>query len=614
MVVAVGDKMMMESVPPLLVAPPPPSLSSVSTFHPAIVVPVPPPPNLISSGGVNGGGMMLGGVHHQSQNPSPFAHHTSSFSSSCGSSSSTTGSVSGGGGGGFGSGGGLGDSRGETSSRCSAGSGSISGSNPRLNNPSFCNKTPIQTIPPPLSSSTTTVSLYQVHDGFATVRKRKGPSAAAIALRQQEEIYDLAQPIVVPTPPPTIPNVPSMGHLKNSSFGFDTKAKIKSRHSFMLGKSTPPVITPPTCNGTSESAKSASLLSTHPSLNLGKIRDFSNHNGMGVTSPLLSPTGSLAGGSLPWEHISGVSGGTVTTPSAGTPCGNPGCQGKPPWPTSFPSCQCPCSCLCKCTTAAKDSSSSSIRNARIGKSPSSASSSTSLGRKLRKFVLPSSKSNGGGNTPPPTPPPPPAPHSVHQFHSTSYESVPICMDSMLVPIRKSPSATAALGNGGGLSPNSGGTFHQQQYYPLQQAQLQQHYPHDMMIAPGRLRNSLSDNSIAAALHRNSMGVPVIVPNGIEVDVGGGLSPTGSAVTTPTGAISPGSSGGSTCGGSNGGSSRHFHRSCLLPKAPPLEPVMEDGIPWRQTRKDVPWWELAIRRGRYRSCPLLQATPQVNFWF
>lgn len=609
MVVAVGsDKMMMESVPPMLVAPPPPSLSSVSTFHPCPL----PPPNLMSP--LNG--MMMG--HSQQQNHLINHHNTSSFSSSCGSSSSTTGSVSGGGGGG--GQGGIGSNcgngiGGETSSRCSGGSSSISGSNPRLNaNPNFCNKTPIQTIPPPLSSSTTTVSLYQVHDGFATVRKRKGTSAAAIAMRQQEEIYDLAQPIAVPTAPPTVPMVPFM---KSNGFGGGNgKAGIKSRHSFMFGKTTPPAAMNNGHGGdfmNMNNGKSASLLSTHPSLNLGKIGSSRST----VTSPILSPTGSLAGGALPWEHVSGLSSPLTT------PCGNPGCQGKPLWHVS--SCECPCKCLCTCGGGSSkqqhdsSSSSSSIRNARTANTGKTPSSTTSLGRKLRKFVLPNSSSknsnNNGGTSPTPSTHNPP-PHSVHQFHSTSYESVPISLEtSTMVPIRKSPSATAALGNGGsdGHSPNSlqGG-----QYY---HHQPNHHYAPELMMAPGglvavgvpRLRNSISDNSIAAALHRSNGGVagtPVIcVPNSIEVDVSGGggcssggVSPSSSVVTSPT-----------SCPGSSASNGRHFHRSCFLPKAPPLEPVMEDGIPWRQTRKDVPWWELAIRRGRYRSCPLLQASPQVH---
>lgn len=557
---------------PLLVAPPPPSLSSVSTFHPTVQQ----PPSLISPMmSVNHG--VIPSQHHGQP------HHTPSFSSSCGSSSSTTGSISGGIGGGGSVNGGLGGGVcGDNSSgRCS--SSSISGSNPRLNNGSLlCNKTPIQTIPPPMGSSSS-VGLYQIHDGFATVRKRKGPSAAAIAMRQQEEIYDLAQPIPVP---PVVPKVP---FANKNGFSNGKPAGIKTRHSFLIGKSpTSTLISPTNSTGNSNGygAKSASLLSTHPSLNLGKPKQHSTFSMNGtssnrmVTSPVTSPS------SLP---PTGIGDGQWETVSGGM-CPNPNCPGRP-WPLS---CDCRCSCSCTCThrvtthgqvhiipssSSSSSSTTSSIHKARMSSSKPASNSTTSLGRKLRRFVLPGKSSSNGG-TAINSPSPPPAP-SVHQFHS-SFESVSPIPEPTLVPIRKSPSATAALGNGSAAG----------QYYQS----VQQHCSFPSGDGQtGRLRNSISDNSIAIGLHRSS----VLVPNNESDEVGV------SVVTTPP--TPPGSGGGS---GGGGHSARHFHRSCFLPKAPPLEPVMEDGIPWRQTRKDVPWWEVAIRRGRYRSCPILQATPQV----
>lgn len=550
----------------ILMEPPPPHRAppSVSTFHPT-------PPQLMS-------GATMGGVPVGHPLSPPHAGIVSSFSSSCGSSSSTTGSVSGGGGvavndSGGGLGVGCGGGIGDNSSRCSGGSSSISGSNSRLNlNPSAL-KTPIQTIPPPLSSSS---SLYQVHDGFATVRKRKGPSAAAIAMRQQEEIYDLALAQPIPTTPPVVP-------FSSTPLQFSRGGNIKTRHSFMIGKSTfapSPVIGNGNSNGNSNNScqekKSASLLSTHHSLNLGRPKEpFMNGNGYGMMMRSPSP---------------------VTSPVSGVgPCGSPTCHGRP-WPLS---CDCPCICTCNChvstisgqqehgkiaappnhlSSSSSSSTASSIHKARANSAGKGTptNSNSSLGRKLRRFVLPTKSNNsnrstskGDGLT---SPSPPPPPHSIHQFHS-SFESVPI-LEPTMVTIRKSPSASASLGSG--------------QYYPSQ-AYSPEGIQHQTQ--PGRtLRNSISDNSISAGLlHR---AVTVQVPNGVE-------------------AVPPPSPSPSSSVGSNGShSARHFHRSCFLPKAPPLEPVMEDGIPWRQTRKDVPWWELAIRRGRYRSCPILQATPQV----
>lgn len=605
MVVAVGggDKMM-ESIPPpppLLVVPPQPSLSSVSTFS------VPHPPTFLDIPGE--GSLGLGDSGNQFSNPSSYIHHASSFSSSCGSSSSTTGSVSGGGGGGgaFGSGG-IGDigSRGDTSSRISsAGSSSMSGSNPRLNHPHVCNKLPIQTIPLPLSSSATTMSLYQVHDGFATVRKRKGRSAAAIAMRQQEEIYDLAQPFSpVPTEPPKIPSFQGKSitcNVVTTGGNGPRNSMFAKSHAQPYSLDSATKTSPEKCDG---SAKSASLLSKHPSLNLRNGRD-TLHNTTGQ----------------PYQICGQI--GRNSSPTMNLSCNNPSCSKLPQPVTSACACPCPCTCKCKDPT---ESSANNRRSMRLGKSGSTVSNT--LGRKLIKLVLPSNKSGNDKNSPviesASMQSTPPSLATAHQFHSTTYETDPISMEtSSYVPILKSTSMTF----GGGARPVPPPVappqpqFHFSTQQPIYQSVLQET---GVGARTGRLRNSISDNSIAAALHNRENGIMSCsspVSNGIEVDVESYPSAPSSLGNSIAGSISPvdrsgssvgscGNGGSCTCT-SNGNTIRNFHRSCFLPKAPPLEPVMEDGIPWRQTRKDVPWWEVAIRRGRYRSCPLLQASPQVT---
>lgn len=37
----------------------------------------------------------------------------------------------------------------------------------------------------------------------------------------------------------------------------------------------------------------------------------------------------------------------------------------------------------------------------------------------------------------------------------------------------------------------------------------------------------------------------------------------------------------------------------------LEPLYEEAVALRPRRPHIPWWELATRKSRYRSCPALQ---------
>lgn len=122
---------------------------------------------------------------------------------------------------------------------------------------------------------------------------------------------------------------------------------------------------------------------------------------------------------------------------------------------------------------------------------------------------------------------------------------------------------------------------------------------------GGLRNSYSDNSIvnSAAASVNSNGGHYWCP----VNTGPGFYGTVHRTTTVPSDYRQ-------------HHQLQHHRSCFLPKPPPpsaairplLEPVLEDcQNVARRPRKDIPWWELATRKHRYRSCPLLQVTQQVD---
>jgi hypothetical protein len=171
-----------------------------------------------------------------------------------------------------------------SSSSSSGGPGSSSGGSATGLNA----RTLIQALPPPANN------MYQIHDGFATVRKRKGPTAASIAMRQQQECYDLAQPASAIMA--SVSNLPPKSNLNNKRQGsFMQKASFRLSSKDKKASNSPATINSngikPLGNG-----KSNGLLSTHPSLNL-KQNNGSSKNGFSLipvrktsNQPLFSPT------------------------------------------------------------------------------------------------------------------------------------------------------------------------------------------------------------------------------------------------------------------------------------------------------------------------------------
>lgn len=525
----------------------------------------------------------------------------------------------------------------------SSGSASGSGSNPGLNA-----RTPLSSIPPPsnaggqnlLNGSGSNGSIYQIHDGFATVRKRKGPTAASIAMRQQQECYDLAQPAsAIVSAMAAAPGLKSnFGHGKRPG-SFMQKASFrlgssKDKNKNSGGGSNGVGSSSSNSNGSTKSGKfsssngSASLLSTHPSINLGvksnhavnsskngfsliPVRKQSSSSSSGSLSPPATSATTTAtvqnsaqkqqhqGNLSPPNSSNGGGGGShketmqpSTSSFSGGYCPNSNkgnglilkdyrrnsVATSSPWETSGSSLDNVFSISSETpifpnsADAEKPVAYSDIHKARLKPSSSSVSSNnSSLGRRLRRLVLPnrmsvpnnhpsSTSPNGGGGA---------QQQDLGVGGGGGSNHLLMC---------KSPSASALSSeNGvdgmnnqygiGGVVCNGGGA------------------------SMGRLRNSISDNSIVG-----SSGGPGVhsyhhQQNGIQQNGG--------------------HRGELLCHSSNG-HSRTFHRSCLLPKAPQLEPVMEDGIPWRQPKKDIPWWEMATRRGRYRSCPILQVSQQVYY--
>lgn len=494
-----------------------------------------------------------------------------------------------------------------SSSSGSAGPGSSSGgsssgcggSNPGLNA-----RTPLTSIPPSTcttgSGSSAAVLLqsggsgmYQIHDGFATVRKRKGPTAASIAMRQQQECYDLAQPAsaivsAMASAPRLLPqNRNSVNHKRQGSF-MQRLSSSKDKKTTSNGSSNG-VNCPISGNNSTNIKKntkitssngSASLLSTHPSLNLKTGHNNplnSSKNGFSlipVRKQSSSSTGSISPSTQQLlqqqdslSHIQIQVGHLSPTPSQPSHSATSSFSGghksngnrgnglilkdyrrnslatSTPWETSGSGDN--NSFVFSCSESPNLDGKSDIHKTRLKPSPSTVSSSnnSSLGRRLRRLVLPNRMSMPSGKS------------------GGFFEEEDGCggsSGSNNLLMCKSPSASALSnenGAGNGVSCNGG---------------------------VSRLRNSISDNSI----------------------VGSG---SGSGNNNTPNQSSGSGHRGELC---HSGHVRNFHRSCLLPKAPQLEPVMEDGIPWRQPKKDVPWWDMAIRKGRYRSCPILQVSQQV----
>jgi len=537
-------------------------------------------------------------------------------------------------------------SSGSSSSGGSGGGSTTSGSNSGLNA-----RTPIQALPHSMTANGLNggVNLYQVHDGFATVRKRKGHTAASIAIMQQQECYDLAQPAAVAVL--NAATTASLRHPPKTAHGSKKPGGFMQRASFRLGsnkdKKSNPVLnngnyaTSKNGNGGSSSSSSngysASLLSTHPSI--ARHQNSKNSNGFTSLIPVRKQqSGTALQGNQSHECHSVLLLDSNTNnkdfPAPGTKTSKKtGMVGQSsskkdyrrnsvatstPWETSG-SAELPCRCtspggiipygsppdedcpyhsLLQCpvqphsrnmTTSSK-STASSVTNAEIHKtrlkpSASNASNNSSLGRKLRRLVLPNKL---------PVPPPPPivsspdlseSPVDGDSYEYTINSHTHPSMHSM--PMSKSYSALPSS-NGSSLSSMGCVTT------TIPNGTYATGNCHNQSTTIGKLRNSISDNSIVT--EGSSVGHPACSPSGAHCSRSSGVT-----VSDPNG-------GGVLCQTTS--QNRNFHRSCFLPKAPLLEPVMEDGIPWRQTRKDVPWWELATRRGRYRSCPILQVSQQV----
>ena len=68
------------------------------------------------------------------------------------------------------------------------------------------------------------------------------------------------------------------------------------------------------------------------------------------------------------------------------------------------------------------------------------------------------------------------------------------------------------------------------------------------------------------------------------------------------------SGNSTWSSSSGSSSGSWSSTLRPTSGRPLDPLWEEAVatkPVLRTKPQVPWWEIATRRSRYRSCPTLQ---------
>ncbi|CAG7818359.1 unnamed protein product [Allacma fusca] len=326
---------------------------------------------------------------------------------------------------------------------------------------------------------------YHIYDGFATVRKRKGPSCASIALRQQQEHYDLAEPA----------SYIAGGSFPNQQQTANNPKTIAAPSKKASGGSCVPL-------------KSNQL----PSKNRNQIEMSGSNSTNGIMAscskspnePLIFYSKSSSSSSLKYapmntEHFQ------RNTYS--------------PWDTNTQHYCCSCNTTdmttgakqmppCICLSAIHSRNSPPNGSEELDSGRPRLKSSSSLSRKIRRLVLP----------------------------------------NKLFP------PTVRRNNNNKTDKDLPDT-----------------------ISQTRLRTSVSDNSIANSSSTLRGGVPGDHSNSILCH--------------------------------SNSQTRSFHRSCMLPK-PPLETVMEDGIPWRP-RKDVPWWELATKRYRYRSCPVLQATHQAH---